>query len=730
MNTQRFNFRTILLPCFIILITYVSNNIYCLTDKDKVLPKTNSDTASINQTLRSAMKHYKSNPDATLILARGALNASKVINYRKGIADAYSAMGFAHFMNYGKSDSCQLYFEKALVEYRELNDSNGIGLANYGLGYFYSVRGNLEQSEKCMLKSLDAYKKTNNLRGLHNTYSALSYINKEFKDYTGAYDYIYRAIETAKKAKHLSAVADHYNSLGNIYKDQGMFQHAIDTYFKALTIWETEEDSLGMAIAYGSIGNMYYYQKDYEKALEFQKKKIRITQKGKTYWELSKSYNSLAHIFNEKHLYDSSLFYLQLSLQSNLMMNYQRGIADSYYNLSVTYLLKYQSDTALSYVNKSIQIARDINEKALLPKYYIQKGKIYYSLQENQLALQNINKAYSMAKELDIPFVISDAAELLSKIYVQLGKYKLAYENLSRFKLLQDSLRNDEHIKRITQLEMQYDFDKKQRLTEYENKQKRQADQAKLKQQKIIFIGLIILIVFIATLGLLFIRQKNLENRFKTINLEQKLLRMQMKPHFLFNSLTAIQEYLLENNAGEASRFLTKFAALMRQILENSGADYLPVEKELDMLHNYLEIQKMRFEQKFNYEFKVDNNIDQELIAVPPMLAQPFIENSIEHGLIPLKGKGKIIVQLKKVNGLLYFQIEDNGIGRKKSLQLKDNVHDDKKSLAITITKERLRYLRKQTGKAIDFRIEDLYKEDEPIGTRVTFGIPIQKVYT
>jgi LytS/YehU family sensor histidine kinase len=297
-------------------------------------------------------------------------------------------------------------------------------------------------------------------------------------------------------------------------------------------------------------------------------------------------------------------------------------------------------------------------------------------------------------------------------------------------KLMQDSLNKAENIRKITQLEIQYAFDKKQRRIENQINQERQANEAKMQQQRFYIFGLSIVLIFIVLFGILIFRQKNLQVKFKTIDLEQKLLRTQMNPHFIFNSLTAIQDFMYKNNAKEAGNFLSRFASLMRQILENSRTEYVTIENEINMLNNYLEIQKLRFEKKFTYEINVDRSIDQETYSIPPMLAQPFIENAIEHGLIPKKEAGIIYIRLNMQNGLLKYEIEDNGVGRKEAEHSKEDHKTANKSLATKLTQERIAYLKKQTGKDHSFQIDDLIEKGKPAGTRVTFSVSYQKIYS
>ncbi len=689
-----------------------------------------TDTTQINAMNRKGFSLYRAKPDSAFLLAHDALIRSEKINYNEGIADAYNTLAYTHLLNFTRNDSANHYFKLAFDIYQKLDNYKGMGSVSYGLGYLYSFKGNLTESERYLQNGLMYFNKIDNKRGIFNSYHALSYIYKLHNDYEKAEEFINKAIFYAKQTRNLSAQADLYNTKGNIFKDQALFEHAIDIYFEALKLWEEADDSAGMAIAHGSIGNMYYFQKDYEKSMEYLFKKLPISIKTNDYWEVSKTYNTIAAVCNAQSKYNSSLIYLKKSLQLNLMMNYPSGIADSYYNLANTYYLMSIADSAAYYADKSIIIARNIYDQAKLASYYILRGRIYLKSGNESLALKDLKEGYAIAKELEIPFEISDASKLLSSIYSNNGNFKKAFNMLSEHKIMQDSLNKAENIRKITQLELQYKFDKKQREIENLSRQERLANEAKMQQQRIYIFGLSIVLIFIVLFGILIFRQKSLQAKFKTIELGQKLLRTQMNPHFIFNSLSAIQDYMYNNNTKDAGNFLSRFAALMRQILENSRTEYVTVENEISMLNNYLEIQKLRFEKKFTYQIDIDESIDKETFGIPPMLAQPFIENAIEHGLIPKKEAGKIFIRLQLQNGLLNYEIEDNGVGRKEAMHTKENQKTANKSLATTLTKERLAYLKKQTGKDNFFQIVDLMENDKPTGTRVTFCIPYQRIYS
>ncbi len=674
-----------------------------------------------------AYQYRRSKPDTAFYLAYKALRYSLAIGYNKGIGNAYLTLGYTHLMNYSKNDSATFYMNKAYDVFKQSNDLFGMGMVNFGMAYVYSFKGNLQESEKYLQKSLLFFKEINHYRGLYNTYNSLAYINQQYKNYQEAFDYIQQAIKMANEIDDTSLIAEANNNLGNIYKDQFLIQQAIDVYFKALNLWELKHDSSGMAIAFGNIGLMYSYQNDLSKALEYYKKKLPISIKSKNLWEESRTYNDIGSVYLSDKKYDTALIYYQKGLNLNLSMNYPPGLADSYNNLSNTFLMTCNYDSAASYIMKSIRIAEKIGSKARLAGNYVLLGKIDLALKHDQSALRNTLKGYTIAKELEIPAIISEGSELLSRIYSGINRYDLAFRYQTEFKQMQDSISKDENIKKIARLEIQYEFDKKQRKIDFEQEQERATHTAQLRQQRLYLHGAIVLIIFIIVTGILITRQRILHSRLKNIDLEQRLLRVQMNPHFIFNSLCAVQDYVLNNKPGEANVFLSRFASLMRAILETSRQDFVVMDKEIEVLKHYIEIQKMRFETDFDYTFEIDQNIAIESVAIPPMLAQPFVENSIEHGLLSKKEKGHLILKFSIENKLLKIIIEDDGIGRKKSASSKTDRKQEKQSLAIQLTKERIEFLKRSLNKKTDFTIEDL-EGDTATGTRVILRVPYKEL--
>jgi len=208
--------------------------------------------------------------------------------------------------------------------------------------------------------------------------------------------------------------------------------------------------------------------------------------------------------------------------------------------------------------------------------------------------------------------------------------------------------------------------------------------------------------------------------------LEQKLLRSQMNPHFIFNSLSSIQSFIFESNPVEAGSYLSRFAELIRSILYNSREEYITLEDEIKTLKNYFELQQLRYNYKFDFEIDVDLMLDIEEISIPPMLAQPFIENAVEHGIKYIEDNGLITVSFTKINDTIMLNVEDNGIGIKAAKNMKNKKGSEHKSLATIITRERIEILNKgKRKKRYSMQVlETTDRSGKVNGTRVKLIIP------
>ncbi len=243
----------------------------------------------------------------------------------------------------------------------------------------------------------------------------------------------------------------------------------------------------------------------------------------------------------------------------------------------------------------------------------------------------------------------------------------------------------------------------------------------------------IIIFASLILIGLSYIARKRMKmkNEFdeklrfekKLANVEMMALKSQMNPHFVFNCLNTIKLFVVENNTEKASRYISDFAKLLRMALNSSRIDMTTLDKELESVRLYMELEKMRFEHRFDYKISCPKGFDTSAYEVPPMLIQPFVENAIRHGLLPLKSTGKLIIDIQKEPEYLIYNIIDNGVGRAASQKTKQNCQINQ-SLGMKITEDRLKLIKTLYGMETSIDIYDLETDGHASGTKVIVKIP------
>lgn len=212
------------------------------------------------------------------------------------------------------------------------------------------------------------------------------------------------------------------------------------------------------------------------------------------------------------------------------------------------------------------------------------------------------------------------------------------------------------------------------------------------------------------------------EFNLKEIEIELQSLRTQMNPHFIFNSLNSIKSFIAKNEPRVAADYLSKFARLMRLILANSKSQTVTLESELEAIEIYIHLERMRFKNKFNFELSIDPGVDMKQTKIQPMIIQPFVENAIWHGLMHKEEEGHLSILISGHEDYLEVIIDDDGVGREKSLEISNQRMIKKHSYGMEITEERLQHF---YGKAYQLKIEDKFENGQSTGTRVVIHLPI-----
>ena len=251
-------------------------------------------------------------------------------------------------------------------------------------------------------------------------------------------------------------------------------------------------------------------------------------------------------------------------------------------------------------------------------------------------------------------------------------------------------------------------------------------------ENQLVYCGIFLLIAA-STTTLVQFRFRNLKKKHrekikleKQINgLEQQALQAMMNPHFIFNVMNSIQQFMNSNNKHAANHYLSEFARLIRMNLNLTIKGLVSLEEEINYLELYLSLEKIRFGEQFSYEIILASDIDDDETMIPPMMIQPFLENAIWHGILPLKGKGHVILSIEKTEDkLLKIQIIDNGIGISEKNTKKEVKADAHKSYGMALTRQRLDLIEKETDTKLHIKIEKAYPEELNPGTRVELLLP------
>jgi sensor histidine kinase YesM len=225
--------------------------------------------------------------------------------------------------------------------------------------------------------------------------------------------------------------------------------------------------------------------------------------------------------------------------------------------------------------------------------------------------------------------------------------------------------------------------------------------------------------------------KKQTELQQRATELEMQALRTQMNPHFIFNCLSSINRFILKNETETASDYLTRFSRLIRMVLINSRRPLITLEDELEMLRLYLDLERMRFHEGFDYHINFKNNIDAGDVLIPPLILQPFCENAIWHGLMQKEGTGRLDISLNMEDNVLHCSITDNGIGREKAEMIKSKSVEKEKSLGLKITSDRLDLFNRNEDMQTSYNIDDLFDQNgDACGTRVNVRIRYENPQT
>jgi len=500
-------------------------------------------------------------------------------------------------------------------------------------------------------------------------------------------------------------------------------------------------DSYKKLTSYEGLGDVYVKTKNYRKAKTNYNKALRIAKENSVTPKITDLNSKLAEVFAQqgKNVEADKRFKNSLELANNenvkRSLKEQQKVAD-FYNKSRRY------DEEIELRKESLKNAEDIvieNKESIADSITSQKinykiGNAYVEKEDYKEAIPYLEKSITDANKKEDLIIAQIATKRLSEVYATVGDYTKALDSYREYVDLVDksyskkqqeiyqikrfSKRINENQNRISSLEKDKELSdskielayKDQELTQESNK----------RQKTIIYSLLVVMLLFGLLAYFMYrnIKQQKLANNLLAL----KSMRSQMNPHFIFNALNSVNSFIAVNDERSANRYLSEFSALMRSVLENSDEDFIPLTKEVELLALYVKLEHNRFKDKFEYTITIDEQIKQANYSIPPMLLQPYIENAIWHGLRYKKEKGNLTIAMhQKTNNIIDIIIEDNGVGRKKSIEMKTKNQLKQKSKGMSTIKNRIAILNDMYKDKVTVTINDALANGT--GTKVTLTL-------
>ena len=710
---------------FFLLIPVLSQSQQHRIDSLKRLLPTFKDSSRIDCLNKLSVEYYINalsetyinvQTDTAIWFASRAYTEAIKIHYIKGVAEAFQNLGEIA-RDKGDFMTAENYFRQSIPLFEKIHDLEKYSWAHITMGWCLFSQSKYAEGQLAYERAMSHYVKVDNnerqsvvFRLISATYSARGYNEKAFEN-------TLQAIRITYKISDARGVISSPENIGNLYKNAGDTETA-STYFR-------------LAAQKAKPTNPVRYNR----------------LKG----EISLLINHL----------DSAIYYFKkshenVSLRTTDSSIIKRSLSSISVNIGEVYLKQYRYDLAIEQFKNSLRFFKNGNNKISVMRILHLLASCYQAKQHFTESLSYTKRLFKIAQQTGSRPFLRDAYELYWQLYDRQKKTDSAYKYNLKYIAIKDSILSDEYRRNIALSEMRsQDEQQKTKIILLQKDQQLNHETLSLQQQKLKSESLIRYILIATTVAFVLIgifvfrntdlkrknekqrlehelelqqlesKKNNIEFQQQATELEMQALRAQMNPHFIFNCLSSINRFILINKTEEASDYLTKFSRLIRMALHNSEKPLIKLENELEALRLYLDLERLRFRNAFNYSITFINTIDVNTVYIPPMLIQPFAENAIWHGLMHKKGIGSLEIQFSARDKTLTCVIADNGIGRNMAASLNSRSAEKNKSMGVNITAGRLALLNKSKDEAAVFNIEDLIDEEgNGCGTKVVLTMP------
>ncbi len=566
--------------------------------------------------------------------------------------------------------------------------------------------------------------------GLAYAYNQLGNQLQYISEYDRAIPQHEKALEAATKAGNLELRINSLIRLGEASLEMESIKASFDYFQEALNLAESIPDS-SEAIqaevnkALTGIGDIYNLLRQWDLAIKYYEESLTYDIKIGNLAGEAINYQRIADCLEAQGKLEPSMTYYEKSQEANKVLGSRRIDIVNKHGMAHVLAHQNQTEKALLLLESILSDAEALGDQEIRSSIYIQFGYVLTKLGKYQEAKNQLHKGLAIAENIPLYSNIYQANTWLHDIYELEGDYKSALSYFEKAITARNKFSNDPNRRYVIETISNAEAEKRQNEIEMLAQENEMVNLKLRRNRTTLLVGALLLILFTLILYILY-RQYQLNSEKKLLTLEQSMLRSQMNPHFLFNSLNSIKLYIINNEQKNAVHYLNKFSKLVRKILEASSLKEIPLQEELETVELYMNIENIRFNNEIDFNVEIDPAINTSLVKIPSLILQPFLENALWHGLSSKEGEKIIRVEVKQTGrGFIEIGIRDNGIGRTAAERLKESRVLKRKSVGIAITKERLANFAKDYQNSFDVYMEDLINSDgTPAGTQVTLRIP------
>ncbi len=722
----------------VISLFFLVNGVFTVFGNPDTAEKGDNGDLSCHHFLEQAETYKDSLPDSMLYYCNKALQIAVNKDLKGYQAKCYQLKGYYYRKHNDRKKSLQ-FLKIASQLYDDLGDYINAGKLYRRQALLFEQNGQVDSSIIMIDKAIEMFEASGDSIRLASTWLSRGGFYEARGDYDQALKDKMFALEINMLINNKPGIASAYNNLGVLYFYMSDYEQSIANILKSIRIKEEIGEKPSLLSAYINIGSIYQISEDFNNALIYYDKAMELAKELGEFFTVTSALNNKGLVYQELHKNKQAIASFKEAISIARKYHFQRNLYIALGNMGLIYASENKHNEALKWYNQALKLKIESGDKREAAKTLINIGESLLSQKKPEQAIQRFLQSIDMATSIADLQTLFEGHIGLSEAYKQKGQYMQALDHYMQYSTLKDSVYNIETSQEIAELQTQYETEKKEaQIKELQQEQEIQdlgiqKQQSELTTQRLIFFSIAIVLILAIFIGILLfsryrLKQQNLRNnlRKKQLEIEQRLLRSQINPHFIFNALNSIQSFMAENNTMSGLSYLSKFARLMRLILENSRLPFVGLDAEIESLKLNLELERMRFEERFDFRIEIDEQIETEFIEIPPMIAQPFVENAVLHAFPEDLNNGLIELKYEIYNNMLRCTIKDNGIGRQASTKEKKPI--DKNSLGMQLTSERIELMRKNTGQEVHMHVNDLKDSNgKACGTEVIVDLPMQE---